>query len=88
MAVDVNRGPVGSAWLRLWSADEAGYSYVDPATPELCMAVCPEWRGRGVGTRLLEDLLQRADRRVNDASTNACTRRGGNPALTHPRVGL
>ena len=26
------------------------------------MAVRPEWRGRGVGTRLLEGLLRRADR--------------------------
>jgi GNAT superfamily N-acetyltransferase len=54
---------VGAAWLRLWPTNETGYGFVDSRTPELSMAVRPEWRGRGVGTLLLERLLREADQR-------------------------
>jgi GNAT superfamily N-acetyltransferase len=50
---------VGAAWVRLLIGDDAGYGYVDDVTPELTIAVMSEWRGRGVGTRLLEELLAR-----------------------------
>ncbi|MHB1293779.1 MAG: GNAT family N-acetyltransferase [Anaerolineae bacterium] len=49
--------PVGAVWLRRWTAESHGYGYLDEATPELSIAVLPEARGRGVGTRLLTDLL-------------------------------
>ena len=52
---------VGAAWLRMWTAEDRGYGYLDDETPELSMSVEPEWRGRGVGTRLLEELLVHAD---------------------------
>jgi ribosomal-protein-alanine N-acetyltransferase len=45
--------PIGAAWLRLWSKDEQGYGFVDVHTPELSMAVRPEFRGQGIGTLLL-----------------------------------
>lgn len=51
---------VGAAWVRLLVGADAGYGYVDEETPELTIAVVPEWRGRGVGTRLMEELLARA----------------------------
>lgn len=61
VAVDAGSGePVGAAWLRLLKGDERGYGYVDDETPELGMAVLPEYRGRGVGSALLERLLKAA----------------------------
>jgi GNAT superfamily N-acetyltransferase len=62
IAISVSGDPIGAAWLRVWREGDVGYGYIDPFTPELCMAVRPEWHGRGVGTRLLQDLLRRADR--------------------------
>jgi ribosomal protein S18 acetylase RimI-like enzyme len=51
---------VGAAWLRLMVGSNQGYGYVDDRTPELSVAVLPEYRGQGLGTQLLERLLQQA----------------------------
>ena len=62
VAVDVSGAAVGAGWLRLWEPGDHGYGFVDPATPELSMALLPGHRGRGLGTALLRHLLDRADR--------------------------
>ena len=51
---------VGAARLRLFPAGDPGYGFVDADTPELAMGVLPERRGRGVGTRLLDALIDAA----------------------------
>ena len=51
---------VGAAWLREFSADSPGYGWVGPGVPELSIALLPEWRGRGIGSRLLIRLLEMA----------------------------
>jgi ribosomal protein S18 acetylase RimI-like enzyme len=70
--------PIGAAWLRLWAADGRGYGYVDADTPELSLAVVPDYRGQGVGTRLLECLLRAADERHGAVSLSVSA---SNPAL-------
>ena len=50
--------PVGAAWFRLLIGDNKGYGYVDTSTPELSMALLPEYRGRGIGSQLLARLLE------------------------------
>jgi GNAT superfamily N-acetyltransferase len=49
---------IGAAWLRLWSMGDQGFGSIDDATPELAMAVLPEYRGQGVGTQLLSQILK------------------------------
>ncbi len=65
---------IGAAWCRLMPPDDPGYGYVAPDIPEVSMAVVEEWRGRGVGTRLLLDLLARnptMSLSVDDENTGA-----------------
>jgi GNAT superfamily N-acetyltransferase len=72
--------PIGAAWVRLWSEDDRGYGFVDIETPELSVAVRPEFRGGGLGTRLLEELLRRADENYDSVSLSV--------SILNPAVGL
>jgi len=53
----IGRETVGAAWARLMSGSAPGYGHVDDQTPELSIAVVPKWRGKGVGTQLIDALL-------------------------------
>ncbi len=48
---------IGAAWLRMFKSHNPGYGYVDDYTPELSIAVLPEYRGQGIGTKLLTKLF-------------------------------
>ena len=52
--------PIGAAWLRLLNGEQKGYGYVDDETPELGIAVLPEYRGKGIGMALVARLLTAA----------------------------
>jgi ribosomal protein S18 acetylase RimI-like enzyme len=54
---EINGVSVGATWLRLWTEDEKGFGSVSAEIPELAMAVLPEYRARGIGTRLLKEVL-------------------------------
>jgi ribosomal protein S18 acetylase RimI-like enzyme len=59
--IALDRGfPVGAAWYRLFDRERPGFGFVDERTPELAIAVVPNARGRGVGSALLNALLERA----------------------------
>ena len=75
---DSTHTDVGAAWLRLWPGPETGYGFVDRATPELAIAVRPERRGQGIGTCLLDALLDRAAPRHRAVSLSVSL---DNPAL-------
>lgn len=49
--------PVGAVWLRQLAGEDRGYGFVAEDTPELSIAVLPEFRGQGIGTQLLQRLL-------------------------------
>jgi len=70
--------PVGAAWLRLFSAAEPGYGFVDEATPELSVALQAEFRGAGIGTRLLRALLDEA--RARGVAAVSLSVQDANPA--------
>lgn len=79
VAVDpVTSNPIGAVWLRLLTGGRRGYGYVDDATPELTIAVVPECRGKGIGTRLLSHLLRDSESRHPSLSLSVSP---DNPAL-------
>jgi ribosomal protein S18 acetylase RimI-like enzyme len=78
VAVDGNNRPIGAIWLRLLKDDEKGSGYVDDETPELGMAVLPEYRGLGIGTSLLARLTEAAGASYESISLSVAN---GNPAL-------
>jgi len=45
---------IGAAWTRIIP----GYGHIDEHTPELAIAVFPEYRGKGIGERLLIKLFK------------------------------
>ncbi len=50
----------GAAWIRLFREYDAPNAYVDEMTPILTIGVKPEFRGQGIGTAMLDQLLQEA----------------------------
>lgn len=78
---------VGAAWYRLFTETEPGYGFVDPATPELSIAVVPSKRGRGIGDQLLTALIDRA--RAAGHTALSLSVEPGNPArLLYERHGF
>jgi ribosomal protein S18 acetylase RimI-like enzyme len=70
--------PIGAAWLRLWLGEEKGFGYVRDEIPELAIAVVPDFRGQGVGTKLLEQILNIAKMKYPAVSLSV---RSNNPVL-------
>ena len=52
--------PVGAVWLRQWNGDEKGYGYVSPAIPELSIALLPDYRNKGLGSRMIKMVISMA----------------------------
>jgi ribosomal protein S18 acetylase RimI-like enzyme len=59
-ACDAEGLPVGAAWLRLLTGANRGYGWVNDRTPEISIAVLPEYRGLGIGARLMTAALEQA----------------------------
>jgi ribosomal protein S18 acetylase RimI-like enzyme len=57
IAEDVNNAPIAAIWLRLFNGSFKGYGFIDDRIPELSMSVIPDYRGNGIGSRLLNELL-------------------------------
>jgi ribosomal protein S18 acetylase RimI-like enzyme len=60
--------PIGVVWSRLLLPPEEGGAFFDSETPELGIAVLPEFHRRGVGTALLAHHLQAASTRFRAVS--------------------
>ncbi len=77
---------IAAAWLRLWADDDRGFGYIDPAIPELAIAVLPEYRGNGVGSRLLKQVLELSQGLFPAVSLSV---RADNPVVSlYQRVGF
>lgn len=57
MVAEIDGKVVGAAWARVLGGDPPGYGYIDEMTPELAISLLPEYRSRGIGTRLTRSLI-------------------------------
>lgn len=55
---DDSKEIIGAAWVRLYKKYNPSYGFVNENTPSLVIAVKAEYRGNGIGTQLLKDLIQ------------------------------
>ncbi|MDR3263852.1 MAG: GNAT family N-acetyltransferase [Clostridiales bacterium] len=53
VVAEQNGQTVGAAWTRIIPA----YGHIDDRTPELAISLLPEFRGLGIGTRLMKRLF-------------------------------
>jgi len=58
--VEVEGGPAGASWYRVFAEDEPGYGFIDEKTPELSIAVLPLHRRKGIGHALLHSAMVQA----------------------------
>ncbi|MFL5919873.1 MAG: GNAT family N-acetyltransferase [Gaiellaceae bacterium] len=70
---------VGAAWYRLFKNENHGYGFVDEETPELSIAIVPSKRGGGLGSELLDALLERA--RADEHGAISLSVEQGSPAI-------
>ncbi|MCL2331992.1 MAG: GNAT family N-acetyltransferase [Actinomycetia bacterium] len=54
MVAEQNGQVIGAAWTRVIPA----YGHIDNDTPELAISIAPEFRGFGIGTKLMKRLFE------------------------------
>ncbi len=57
--VEVDGAVVGAAWCRQFSQADGSFGFVSTTIPELTISIEKEYRGRGLGKRLLLNLIAR-----------------------------
>ncbi len=53
-----NNDIVGLAWARCFEESDQAHGFVDRDIPELTISVLPQYRGKGIGTSLLKNLIE------------------------------
>lgn len=49
---------VGMAWARILSGEIKGFGFIDGKTPEFAVSILKEYRGKGIGTALMKEMLK------------------------------
>ncbi|MCL2354429.1 MAG: GNAT family N-acetyltransferase [Oscillospiraceae bacterium] len=49
---------VGAVWTRILSGEVKGFGNIDNKTPEFAISIYKEYRGKGIGTALMKEMLK------------------------------
>lgn len=74
---------MGAVWVRRMR----GYGHIDDYTPEMAVALYPQWRGQGVGTRLI-DAMEQLLRRKGYAAVSLSVQRANPAVRLYERAGF
>lgn len=58
LVAELDKKIVGAVWARILCGEIKGFGNVDDRTPELAISLYREYRGKGIGTALLEEMLK------------------------------
>lgn len=79
ISVDQKGLPLGAAWYRLYSEEVPSDGFISSTIPELAIGVCAHARGQGIGSALLQALIELARNQGYPALCLSVDR--SNPAL-------
>ena len=65
LVADINGEAVGAVWVRIMN----DYGHIDDKTPSFAISVCKEYRGKGIGTALMKEMLTILKRRGYEQSS-------------------
>lgn len=85
---DESNREVGAAWYRLFTKDKPGFGFVDEKTPELAIAVVEEFRGKHVGSALMNGLRRLAKAQGHHQLSLAVQARNVKARLLHVLMGF
>ena len=54
MVAEVNKKAVGAVWVRIMN----DYGHIDNATPSIAVSLYKDYRGLGIGTALMKEMLR------------------------------
>jgi ribosomal protein S18 acetylase RimI-like enzyme len=74
---EITKEKVGAVWVRFLIGNSKGYSYIDNETIELAMAVVKKYRNQGIGSKLLNLLIETTQKRFKAIGLSV---RDSNPA--------
>ena len=58
LVVEVDNKVVGAVWTRILSGEVKGFGNIDQFTPEFGISLYKEYRNKGLGTKLMESMLE------------------------------
>lgn len=83
----VDNKVVGAAWVRLLTGENnRGFGFIDDQTPELVFAVKPDYRSQGIGTKILEQLINEVS--MSFSQMSLCVRENNPAVKLYERLGF
>ena len=58
LVADLNGRIIGAVWIRILAGEIKGYGNVDDQTPEFAISLLKEYRNRGIGTLLMQRMIE------------------------------
>ncbi len=88
IAVDHQGIFYGAVWCRLFSKENPGYGFVNEHTPELGIAIEKEYRGKGLGTKLMDAMIEEVKNSGFEALSLSVDARNGNAIRLYDKIGF